>query len=240
MSNLPSRLLTGLLAGLLAAAPAAASFHLVRITQVYGGDESHPDAQYIELRMCTLGQNFVATHPVTFYDAAGQPIGSATFASSLPNGDSQARIFVATSTAEIAFGLAADLRIPARLTLAGGKVCFDPAFPPNGVDCFAWGNYSNLPDPAVGNPFDPLGGLPDGDAPTRDLAVDGGATTLECNPAGDNDDTDDSASDFDAMPPIGANAPGNNAGALGALDADLVFVHGFEAESLAGWSASVP
>lgn len=221
----------------LAAAPAAASFHLLRIVQVYGGDESHPDGQFVLLRGCADFQNLVAGHPVVFYDDLGVSVGSATFAANLPDtSTNQKSILIATSSAETAFQVAADLRMPAGLLAAGGKVCFDPAFPLHGVDCFAWGTYSALPDPAVGNPFDPVGGLPRGDAPTRDLAAGGGTTTLECSAPPTGDDSDDSAADFDPMAP----APVNYAGAAGALAANLVFVHGFEAGTTAGWTLAVP
>lgn len=219
------------------AAPAAASFHLLRIVAVYGGDETHPDGQFVMLQGCSDFQNLVSGHPVVFFDAAGTEVGSATFAADLPDtSTNQKKILIASSSAEAAFGVAADLRMPAALLAAGGKVCFDPAFPLHGVDCFAWGDYAALPDPAVGNPFDPVGGLPRGDAPNRDLAAGGGTTTLECSAPPTGDDSDDSAADFDA----GAPAPVNYAGDAGALDPNLVFVHGFEAGTTAGWTAVVP
>ena len=231
--------LAGPIAAALAAlaAPALASFHLLRIVQVYGGDESHPDGQFVVLQGCSDFQNLVSGHPVVFFDAAGVEVGSATFAADLPDtGTNQKKVLIASSSAEAAFGVAADLRMPAGLLLSGGKVCFDPAFPLHGVDCFAWGDYAALPDPAVGNPFDPVGGLPRGDAPSRDLAAGGGTTTLECSAPPTGDDSDDSAADFDA----GAPGPVNYAGTAGVLDANLVFVHGFEAGTTAGWTAVVP
>ena len=216
----------------LAAAPAPAAFHLMRIVQVHGGDEDHPDAQYVVLQMCFANQNFVAGHAVGFFAADGSPAGTATFAANVPNGANQARILIATSTAELVFGLAADLRTSAAIDPAGGKVCFDPGLSP--IDCFAWGAYSALPDPTVGNPFDPLVPL-SGDAAFRDLSIAGDPTMLDCVTP-NFDDTDDSAADFDPNPP----APGNNAGDTGAVPAELVFVHGFEAGSAAGWSVEMP
>ena len=226
-----TRILVPLLA-VLAAAPVAASFHLMRIVQAYGGDEDTPDAQYVVLQMCVAGQNFVGGHVVGVFAADGSPAGTATFAAGVSNGASQAKILIATSTAELAFGLAADLRMPALIDPAGGKVCFDPGLSP--IDCFAWGSYSALPDPTVGNPFDPLGTLT-GDAAFRDFSIAGDPNLLDCVTP-NFDDTDDSAADFDANPP----APGNNAGLTGTIPADLVFVHGFEAGATAGWSHVVP
>jgi hypothetical protein len=219
------------------ASPALASFHLLRIVQVYGGDESHPDGQFVVLQGCSDFQNFVSGHPVVFYDAAGAQVNSVTFAANLPDtATNQKEILIATSSAETAFGVIADLRMPAGLQIAAGKVCFDPAFPTSGVDCFAWGGFMALPDPAVGNPFDPVNGLTPGDAPSRDLAAGGGTTTLECSAPPTGDDSNDSAADFDA----GAPAPVNYAGQAGALDPNLVFVHGFESGTTGGWTATVP
>jgi hypothetical protein len=231
---LPTRTLAALLAAftVVAAAPAAASFHLMRIVQVHGGDEDHPDAQYVVLQMCVAGQNFVGGHTVGFFAADGSPAGTVTFPTLVPNGASQAKILIATSTAELAFGLAADLRTSAAIDPVGGKVCFDPGLAP--IDCFAWGSYSALPDPTVGNPFDPLNPL-SGDAAFRDLSIAGDPMTLDCV-VPNFDDTDDSAADFDANSP----APGNNAGVTGSVPPELVFVHGFEAGSASGWSAEVP
>ncbi|MFN7950780.1 MAG: hypothetical protein U0610_03560 [bacterium] len=229
-----ARLVAGVVGTVLACATSAhATFHLMRITQVYAGDVTHPDAQFVELRMCTANQNLVDQHPVTFYSKTGAVLGSVSFGGDLAHGASQSRVLVATSSAEAAFHVSADLRMPADLVPSGGKVCFDPSF---GVDCIAWGNYSNLPDAAVGTPFAAATGLLPGVTAVRDLAVAGGATTLECAIVGANDDTDDSAADFDS----GAPSPGNNAGVVGDLDAALVFVHGFEAGALDGWSASSP
>lgn len=216
----------------LAAAPAPASFHLMRIVQVHGGDESHPDAQFVVLQMCVANQNFVAGHAVGFFAADGSPAGSVAFSGNVANGASQARILIATSTAELAFGLAADLRTSAVIDPAGGKVCFDPGVSP--IDCFAWGAYSALPDPTVGGPFDPLGTLA-GDAAHRDLSIAGDPTMLDCVTP-NFDDTNDSAADFDGSPP----QPGNNAGATGQVPAELLFVHGFEAGASTGWTAVVP
>ena len=221
-----------LAASILAAAPAAANFHLMRIVQVYGGDVTHPDAQYVVLQMCVAGQNVLGGHDVGFFDAAGVAIGSpVVFPASVTNGTSQARVLIATSSAEALFGLTADLRMPASLLAAGGKTCFEPGVSP--IDCFGWGAYTALPDLTIGTPYDAGIGLPAGSAVQRDLAIDGGTTTLDCTV--DLDDTDDSDADFDPTTPN----PGNNGGATGVVDPDHVFFHAFEAGTTGGWSAVV-
>jgi hypothetical protein len=224
--------------GALLASPAAANFHLMRIVQVYGGDVSHPDAQYVVLQMCTGGQNFVNNHPIEFFDASGASLGMVRFGDNVGSGADQAKVLIATSSAETVFGITSDLRqdppaapLPAALlTIAGGKVCFDSPFP---IDCFAWGSYSPS-DPDVGNPFNPAGGLEFGVAAQRDLAIVPPDDTLQC--VSTFDDTDDSADDFDPTTPT----PVNNAGAAGTPNPDHVFVHGFEGNSVFGWSFTAP
>jgi hypothetical protein len=214
------------------AAPAAANFHVMRIVQVYGGDATHPDAQYVVLQMCIAGQNELAGHTAGYFDAAGAAIGSpVAFTSSVPGDASQSKVLLATSSAEALFGISADLRVPARILPAGGKFCFEPGASP--IDCFAWGSYAPV-DATVGTPFNVGVGLAPGDAAQRDLSVAGGSTTLECTSP--NDDTNNSANDFDAVNPT----PANNAGASGVVDADHIFLHAFEAGVTGGWSAVVP
>jgi hypothetical protein len=223
----------GMAGVLLAAAPAAANFHVMRIVQVYAGDTTHPDAQYVVLKMCISGQNVLGGHSVGFFDAAGAPIGSpSVFAGSVPNFATQSQVLIATSSAEALFGLTADLRMPASIRPVGGKLCFEPGASP--VDCFGWGNYSALPDASIGTPFDAGVGIGPGDAVKRDLTVAGDPGLLECTAP--NDDTNNSAGDFDATIP----GPGNNAGASGIVDPDHIFLHGFETGSHAGWSAILP
>ncbi len=217
----------------LAAAPAAASFHNMRIVQVYAGDVTHPDAQYVVLQMCTDFQNEVDNRAVGFFAADGGAIGSpVAFDGNVATGLSQRRIFVATSSAETLFGVTADLRMPASISPVGGKVCFEPGVSP--VDCFGWGNYSALPDATIGTPFDAGVGITPGDAEQRSLSIAGGSSTLECTTP--NDDTNDSANDFGPTTPN----PGNNANATGVVDPDHVFFHSFENGTGSGWSVEVP
>jgi hypothetical protein len=193
------------------------------VVEVYGGDPSAPDAQYVVLQMYAEDQNFVLNHGIDFFDAAGNAIGSVVFSSNVPNGVDQSRILIATSTAENLFGIAADLRMPASLLVAGGKVCFDD------IDCVSWGDYAPTD---AGTPYRTGSGLDDAQAARRRLDVcQAGGCSDDALDAGD--DTNDSANDFTG----GAPAPRNNAGATGEPDPDAVFLHGFEAGSTAGWSS---
>jgi len=225
--SLASTAVAALLLVVLAAAPAAATFHFMCVVEVYGGDDLAPDAQYVVLQMYSAGQTLVAGHSVAFYDEDGLLLDSATFAENVGNGADQAKILIATPSAEALFGITADLRMPAALATSGGKVCFV------GVDCVAWGGY-NPADAAVGTPFQGATGLEEGDAAIRRLDV---CQTAGCNDAELDaaDDTNDSANDFFA----GAPAPRNNGGAIGSFDAQAIFLHGFEDAATGGWSAAV-
>jgi cysteine-rich repeat protein len=132
------------------------------------------------------------------------------FNNDVANGGNQAKILIATQNAVDLFGVNADLLMNAVIPLAGGKVCFideDNNFNFGTIDCASWGNFANANDPDAGAPFNAAGGLELGRAMVRNLAITGGATTLE-----GGDDTDDSATDF----LFGDPKPVNNAGVAGA------------------------
>src|SRR5262245_30728585 len=160
------------LAILLAAKPAAAAFHLMKITEVFPGTAGAPNAQYIELQMYTSGQNFVNAHTVTVFNAAGTAVMTYTFPADLPNGVNQATILIATAEAAALFGVTADLAMTPVIPLAGGKVCFET------IDCVAWGNYTGSPT-GVGAPVRQALGLIRGRSIVRRLDISGGATTLD-------------------------------------------------------------
>jgi hypothetical protein len=191
-----------LIAGLLAqSGPALASFHLNKIVEVFGGTTEQPDAQYVELKMYSSGQNFVSGHPVIVYDAAGIESDRFTFSENAASGNDQDSMLVATTEAEALFGVQADLEMTATLDPAGGKVCFET------IDCVSWGSFSAA-DSSTGDPFGPPFGLPAGSAIGRDIS--GGNDPNELD---GGDDTNDSAADFDAAQAL----PTNNAGATGHL-----------------------
>ena len=184
-----------------ASAPVAATFHLMSIREVYVGPAADPNAQYVELQMYAAGQDEVQGHSLTFYGPTGNLLGTLPFPANVPNGATQSYILVATDQAVTRFGVAADLTMTPLLTPAGGKVCFAD------VDCFSWGNYTGesiVPSPS-GNPFNPAMGLAADSAARRDSTGGTSATMLDAN-----DDTDDSAADFDVA---AAPAPTNNSSA---------------------------
>jgi cysteine-rich repeat protein len=181
--------------------PAQATFHLMSIVEVFAGTPAAPQAQYVVLQMYAQGQNLVADHNVTLYDAAGTVIGNVVFGTDTTNPNNQSKILIATPQAATFFGLFADLEISPQIMAAGGKVCFA-----NTIDCVAWGNYTGSPS-GVGTPFNAAGGISPGRAAVRRLDISGGANTLDAG-----DDTDNCAADF----AFGTPAPRNSANMLGA------------------------
>lgn len=173
----------------LGAAPAAATFHLMQIREVYPGSAAAPEANYIELQMWASGQNLVEGHVLRSYDAAGNVIGSSTFTHNVSGSANQSTLLLATPQAEAQFGVAADASLVAGLSPTGGAVCWET------IDCVSWGSFSGaLPSPA-GTPA-AAGGIPDGMALRRSISR-GCATLLE--PA---DDNDNSAEDFAVVSPL--------------------------------------
>jgi cysteine-rich repeat protein len=202
MSRHVGACLLGFLATLLLTArPAHASFHLIKIVEVFSGTPASPAAQYVVLQMFATGENFVGSHAIKVYDKDNVLINTFTFASNLPNGANQTKILIATPQAVAFFGLAADLTMTAILPPAGGKVCYDT------IDCVAWGNYAPS-DASVGTPFNAATGIPPGKAMVRRLDVSGSPTLLEST-----DDTNNCANDF----LLGTPSPRNNAGVVGTV-----------------------
>ncbi|NUS61104.1 MAG: hypothetical protein HOQ01_09165 [Lysobacter sp.] len=185
---------------LLFVGPAAATFHLMDIVEVFAGTPASPQAQYVVLQMYASGQNLVGGHNLILYNAAGTAIATRVFAGNVANGANQAKILIATPQAETFFNVQANLEIPASILADGGKVCFAGS-----IDCVAWGSYRGSAT-GVGTPFAASTGIAGGRAAVRRLDIAGGTTTLNST-----DDTDNSANDFR----LGSPAPRNNAGTLG-------------------------
>ena len=186
----------------MAAFPALATFHFMKVVEVFPGTAAAPNAQYVVIQMYAAGQQFVGGHAVTVYNAAGTPTATFTFPGSVANGANQARILIATPEAASFFGLSPDLVMSPSLLAGGGKVCFADT-----VDCVAWGAYAGSAI-GVGTPFNATSGLQSGRAAIRRRDIAGSATVLD-----GADDTDDSANDFFT----GLPAPQNNAGIIGTV-----------------------
>jgi hypothetical protein len=191
------------LAGLLlSAAPASATFHLMRVREVYPA----AGASYVELQMLAAGEDLVGGHHLVSYNANGTVADDFTLpshvnlsspinATVLITGPGYAAAFPSGPTTD---ELDANLNLPA----SGGAVCWTEGSPP---DCVAWGNFTgplpaHVPPLVVGTPASPTG-VTSGKALRRTIAPSC-PTLLE-----EADDSDDSATDFSEQTPN----PRNNA-----------------------------
>jgi cysteine-rich repeat protein len=193
------------------ATSARASFHLIKIVEVFPGTAAAPSAQYVKLQMYSSGQTFLTGVYLKFYNREGAVTGTATFASGVSVGTSQATILIATAQAGSVFNVTPDLVMNGYIVSAGGRICW--ASDLGVIDCVAWGDDPGTPNTIattdVGMPFS-ASGLPLGDAMTRRLDLAGSPSLLEAA-----DDTNNSAHDFVS----GVPAPRNNAGQSGTLPA---------------------
>jgi hypothetical protein len=205
-TRVPARLglcLAGALTGLLLlAAPASATFHLMKIREVY----PHGTASYVELQLLESGEYQVGGHHLVSYNANGSIADDFTLPSNASSASrANATILITGSGYAAAFpsGPGTDeLDNSMNLSEAGGAVCWVEGEPP---DCVAWGNFTGpLPthDPPllVGSPVSPSG-VTAGKALLRKITPFC-PTFLE-----GRDDSDDSATDFSEQNPN----PRNNA-----------------------------
>ena len=180
---------------------AHALFHLMKIREVFAGTSAAPAAQFVELQMYAADQRFLTGHEVVVFDATGTEIQAFTFTGPVPNGANQSYVLVATEEAEAAFGVTADLTMTPVIPAGGGRVCFRSSVDEL-IDCASWGSYSG-DDAASGTPFNsPVGLVPD---QSMERVISGGADEEALD---EEDDTDDSAADFELASP----QPTSNAG----------------------------
>jgi hypothetical protein len=192
---------TASLALLLSAAGAGATFHLIKVREVFPGSIAHPDSSYVELQAYNPFQNQVQLGELHVYDAAGSDVSHFTPAGPLANGANQATAVIADTGFAAAFpGVTADsIDSSLNLSPAAGAVCWPITEPPF-EDCVSWGAFTgnaSLPDSA-GTPFHgsgASGAIGDGKAIVRSIGS-------HCTTALDDaDDTDDSAADFSEAAP---------------------------------------
>lgn len=180
---------------MLVSAEASASFHLMKVVEVFAGSTAAPNASYVQLQMYSGGQTQVSGHMLHVYDATGVEITAAkvTFSANVANGADQANILIGTSSVSAAFGVTPDFTLPQNLDKNGGAVCFE------GIDCFTWGNFTGTTADSTSAPF---AALTANKAARRSIAGGVSATMLEAA-----DDTGNVTADFTAVDP----APKNNA-----------------------------
>jgi hypothetical protein len=178
------------------APPAVASFHLIKVREVYPGGAGD---SYVELQMYAASQNFLGGHAMTVYDDAGALVHKSTFSTSVANGANQSTVLIGGSGVQASFGLTPDLVDP-ELSLpgAGGAVCWNAGGIP--ADCVAWGSFSGgtalqaATGTTVGSPVSPAG-ITAGKAIRRTVQP-GCPTLLE-----ESDDSDSSLADFSEVTP---------------------------------------
>ncbi|HET6998253.1 MAG TPA: hypothetical protein VFI03_06650 [Solirubrobacterales bacterium] len=196
---------------LLCAAPASATFHLMKVREVYPAG----NASYVMLQTLDIGENQVGGHHLVAYNANGTIANNFN----LPNHVSPASLNNAMVlitgpgyTAAFPDGPSTDEPDPnLNLSASGGAVCWVEGEPP---DCVAWGNFigplpAHAPPLVVGSPASPSG-VTAGKALRRSIAP-GCATILESE-----DDSDNSATDFSEQAPN----PRSNASAITETDCE--------------------
>jgi hypothetical protein len=182
--------------GLLAAAPASATFHLIKVREVFPGTAAQPQSGYVELQAYSAFQNQVYAGMLQIYNADGSLASS--FMPSLPplpRTDNQMTVLIADSGFGSVFpGVTPDFTDSAlNLSSGAGAVCWPITETP--IDCVSWGAFtgnSSLPSSA-GAPFQGTGtsgAIGDGKAIIRSISANC-PTALD-----DADDTNNSAADF--------------------------------------------
>lgn len=176
--------------------PASATFHFMKVREVFAGTVLESRADFVELQMYSAGQTFVSQAKLTLYGQNGQS-RECSIPSNVTNGANQETILFATTQAQTALGVTADFIIPDFLDGAGGAVCF------GSIDCASWGSFSGSTTSPAGTP-EP-GGISVGQAIDRRTNISGDPNTLD-----PQDDTDNSSNDFESEGPSpNANGPVN-------------------------------
>jgi hypothetical protein len=191
------------------ASTASATFHLIKVREVFPGTVAQPDSDYVELQAYSAFQNQVYAGKLQVYNADG------SLASSfmpppppLPRTDNQMTVVIADSGFGSVFsGVTPDFTDSSlNLGPSAGAVCWPITELP--IDCVSWGAFTgngSLPSSA-GSPFQGTGtsgAIGDGKAIIRSIGA-ACPTFLE-----DGDDTNNSAADFSEATP---NPRPNSAG----------------------------
>lgn len=184
------------LASLLAASPAQASFHLIKVREIFPGTTANQESDYVELQMYASAQSLVNLGDLEVLDSEGAVTSHFSPASTVPHAANQSTVLIANTSFSSQFpSVAADFTDPGLdLDPAGGAVCWPQNEPPFD-DCASWGNFSG--QGALPSPGDtaPAVAIPTGMALRRTISP-GCSTLLE-----NADDSNDSSVDFSAQTP---------------------------------------
>jgi hypothetical protein len=182
------------------ASTASATFHLIKVREVFPGTVAQPDSAYVELQSYSPFQNQVQFGQLGVYNANGSTASTFTPSGPLPANENQRTVLIVDSAFGTAFpGITPDSTDSfLNLSSAAGAVCWPINSTP--IDCVSWGAFtgnSSLPSSA-GSPIQGTGAsgaIADGKAIIRSIAA-GCPTFLE-----DSDDTNNSAGDFSEITP---------------------------------------
>jgi hypothetical protein len=190
------------LAAALAASPAQASFHLIKVREVFPGTTANPESDYVELQMYAAAQNLVNLGDLEVLNSTGTITSHFSPGGTVAHSANQSTVLIANTSFASQFPSVTPDFTDAGLDLdpAGGAVCWPQNEPPFD-DCASWGNFSgqgSLPSPGDTTP---ALAIPNGMALRRTISP-GCSTLLE-----DADDANKSSVDFSAQTPN----PRNNA-----------------------------
>ncbi len=189
-------LLLPCLALLLFAPSARASFHLIKVREVFPGTTVNPESDYVELQMYSSGQDLVELGDLEVLDPSGTVTSHFSPATSISHSANQSTILIANTGFSAQFPSVSPDFTDAGLDLnpAGGAVCWPQNEPPFD-DCASWGDFTgqaSLPSPGDSSP---AAAIPNAMALRRSISP-GCPTLLE-----NADDTNDSSVDFSAQTP---------------------------------------
>lgn len=190
------------LVALIAAAPAQASFHLIKVREVFPGTLTHPESDYVELQMYASAQNLVNLGDLEVLNATGTVTSHFSPGSTVSHSANQSTVLIANTGFSSQFPSVTPDFTDGGLDLdpAGGAVCWPQTEPPFD-DCASWGNFTgqaSLPSPGDSAP---AAAIADGKALLRTISP-GCSTLLE-----NADDANNSSVDFSPQTPN----PRNNA-----------------------------
>ena len=186
---------------LLSAGSASATFHLIKVREVFPGSVEHPNSSYVELQSYSAFQNQLQFGELKVYSANGTNVSTFSPSEPVTNSANNATAVIADSGFGAAFpGVIPDFTDDSlNLSPAAGAVCW-PINEPPFEDCVSWGAFAGddmLPDSA-GSPFQgsgTAGAIGDGMAIVRSISANC-PTALDAA-----DDTNNSAADFSEAAP---------------------------------------
>jgi hypothetical protein len=174
---------------LLVASPTPAAFHFALIDEVMSGAGGNPNVQYVEIRMLTANQNFVARSRLTTWacDASNTATVRLLVPANVPNGIAGRRWIMGapdSATFAAASTITPDFPFSPGIPASCGMVCWgapatgpgltppldpnswDATNPANYIDCIAYGGYVGTVHPVPvqgstvsGNPGDGMHSL---------------------------------------------------------------------------------